>query len=495
MPGGGEMVRIEAYRAGCEAAAAMLAAEIEASRAEEEALARLVRSRSAAAAARRGAASRLRARAERIERIPLVGSLLGRGRRAEADAAAADVAALEAEMSSIKARGRRAREETALMRSLSRELSDAAGAAGALLHAPDDMGSRAEAAGNRAAFVRRRGKPSRAQILDVCRRIVEVGREMRQRTAVPVPVRPGPPAAPAPVPARSDGRGSRVYLPIPFSMGHAARRAGALYDPDVRVGSRMYVNLGTDLAPFERMLPLSFRRNPPKLSFPPIRPGAAGQAIWGVFDRETWDHVRSSAYERTGRRCMLCGKHSGTMKSRIFPEARGGRTGPVECHEVWEWSVPDEGSGIGIQRLRALLVLCFECHAVFHESFMVEAARKVGLGAEVEAFIEARRLALTRMDPAEMAQSLARAEAEFKAHAGVGEWVMDLSHLGSQDFMAHASPVLVEGNRAGVAPEMVAGLSFVTDGGREFEARPADEVYAAAVAGRVRVQEPAGGTA
>lgn len=124
---------------------------------------------------------------------------------------------------------------------------------------------------------------------------------------------------------------------------------------------------------------------------------------------------------------MLCGKQSGTMKSRIFPESAHGRTGPVECHEVWDWTVPDEVIGVGVQRLKALLVVCFECHAVFHGSFMVEAARRAGLGTEVESFIEARRRVLTRMTSSELADSLSRTEAEFASQSTVGEWVMDLS--------------------------------------------------------------------
>lgn len=173
---------------------------------------------------------------------------------------------------------------------------------------------------------------------------------------------------------------------------------------------------------------------------------------------------------------MLCGKQSASMKSRIFPNDRS-KTGPVECHEVWDWKVPEDGD-VGVQKLRSLLVVCFECHASFHSSYMIEAGNRVGLGEQVKDFIHAKQLALTRMNSTELEVSLQRDEAKFNATSKVGTWIMDLSHLGAQDFMMHETPILLENNAAGVPPELIAGLSFVTDEGREFPARTVEQVYA-----------------
>jgi hypothetical protein len=463
---------LETYLTGARDAAVMIARETSRAAASHDVLAKRARVLSRDVRSLRLSVTVKNASAIELARIPLFGSLIASRKKREADAATANLKDVSADLASVRSAGRKARTELDELRELQGKVRNVIEGATRRPRIPKSASAIVEAAGSRASFLRAKRSASRKDTLSVCAEIAtawtawgDLLAEETRKTAEDNLRRASPTA-----------RNSRIYLPIPVSMRHAAKRAGALYDAEAPSGSRMYVPIGADLAKFDRMLPLSFRDKPPKLSFPPVAPNAAGQAIWGVFDRDTWDRVRTSAYERTGRRCMLCGKQSGSMKSKIFPGDRS-KTGPVECHEVWDWKIPEDGD-VGIQRLKSLLVLCFECHAGFHGSYMVEAGNRVGLGEQVKNFIEAKQLALTRLDPEDLRDTLQRDEARFRSASNVGTWIMDLSHLGAQDFMMHETPILLENNSAGVPPERVAGLSFVTDEGRHFEARSAKEIQA-----------------
>jgi len=464
------MDQLETFLTGARDAAVMLAREIsQATRTHDDLLQR-ARGLNQQSRSLKMAVSVKRAAAVELARIPLLGNFVAGRKRNEAAAAVAALKAVNEQLAGVRTAGKKARSDLVELQELSTKLRNAIDFATGRPRVPKSMSSEIEAAGSRSSFLRAKRSKSRKDVISVCSGMVDAWTKWQtvlaeeSKAAAADNARRASPTA----------RNSRIYLPIPVSMRHTAQRLGALYDKDAPVGSRMFVPIGANLAPFERMLPLSFRDKPPKLSFPPIPPNAAGQAIWGVFDRDTWDRIRTSAYERTGRRCMLCGKQSGLMKSKIFPSDRS-KTGPVECHEVWDWKIPEDGD-VGVQRLKALLVVCFECHASFHESYMVEAANRVGLGDQVKDFIEAKRMALTRLGPDELEITLQRDQARFEAASQVGTWIMDLSHLGAQDFMTHETPVLLENNSAGVPPELIAGLSFVTDEGRQFEARSANQV-------------------
>lgn len=407
-----------------------------------------------------------------LARIPFLGRFVANRKRREAEISAGELVKVNGDLSSVRVAGRKARSDLLELEGLAFKVRASIEFATQRPRIPKAIATTVEAAGSKASFLRAKKGQSRKEIVAVCSGIAAAGNAWRDLLTTENKAS----AADNARRASPTARNSRIYLPIPVAMRHVAKRAGALYDKDAPVGSRMFVPIGANLAPFERMLPLSFRDKPLKLSFPPVPPNAAGQAIWGVFDQDTWDRVRASAYERTGRRCMLCGKQSGSMKAKIFPNDRS-KTGPVECHEVWDWKIPEEDGEIGVQKLKALLVVCAECHATFHSDYMIKAADRVGLGDQVRDFIEAKRLALTRLSPEELDISLQRDEAKFQAASNVGTWIMDLSHLGAQDFMMHETPVLMENNPAGVPPERIAGLSFVTDAGREFPARSAREIY------------------
>lgn len=264
-----------------------------------------------------------------------------------------------------------------------------------------------------------------------------------------------------------------IWLPIPKSAGPFAKAAGAVSAKGQGRGSVWHVPVGTDLAPLERFLPLAYRRSAPALAFPPVPYAAAGQNLWGVFDRVTWDQIRTMNYERTGYRCMLCGGRGGKLSKAI-----GGGAGGVECHEVWDWRIPDPDVSVGVQRLKGLLVCCPDCHLMFHESHARARARPLGLEDAARKHLMQRRAFITRTHPVDVAAGM-RAESErLKAMSGTAIWIMDLARLGGQDYMSHLAPVMVEDNPARVRPGQVAGLAFTTDGGAAYPAVPARRIYA-----------------
>lgn len=263
----------------------------------------------------------------------------------------------------------------------------------------------------------------------------------------------------------------RVWLPIPWNRRSEAIALGALADFSAGRGSDVFVPAGRDLRPFERMLPLAFRtRRGSPIEFPPIAAKAAGQNLWSLFDAATWDHVRKTSYSRSGYRCMLCGEQR-TRKVDGGEPARG----PVDAHEVWSWTMPhdDPSLGLGVQRLERIMVLCPTCHACFHAGHAVSVARREARDEETAAFIRARQSDIAGLEGDALDAHLARSAAEWDRTRGVDRWILDLSHLAAQDYMADVDPIFLAENAAGFAPEHVAGLSFSTDDGRRFAERSA----------------------
>lgn len=279
-------------------------------------------------------------------------------------------------------------------------------------------------------------------------------------------VRPPPSTA---VTLRTAGT-ERIWLPIPWNRRREAIAAGAKVDMSAGKGSDLFVTGTQDLRPFQRMLPLMHRaRRPEPFAFPPIAAKAAGQNLWTLFDKSTWDHVRTTNYARSGYRCVLCGEQNTRA-------ADGGSVrGPVDAHEVWSWSMPDDDPsiGIGIQRLERIMTLCPACHACFHASNATTRARRDARFEEAAAFIRERQMDINGMSPEELDVHLARSAEEWNRTRGVDRWILDLSHLAAQDYMADTDPVFLAGNAAGFAPEDVAGIAFTADDGRRFPARDA----------------------
>ena len=440
--------------------------------------------------ARQDAAADVRLRRSMLRYVPLSGPWRSSLDRKERE--------IKSSISSIKAEGREAtartaaaQEDIARAAKVLERLDRAERALVVLGLPPSSVAGAAKAVANRAVETRLstalpRGGESRwaSDALDICEAAVAVVRDWARDRARADANRPAPaPVPPGPAGARpaiaSPGGERRIYLPIPSTLGRVAMDAGALVDRDAPKGaSPWYVTPEMDLSKVSGMLPIAMRPQRSGLTFPPVPYRAAGQSLAALASETTWSHIRKTSYALSGRRCQICGGRGegGFLAESVYPQGEGGVG--VECHEVWDWKIPSESNGIGVQTLAKMLVVCRNCHVLFHSAFFLNRAREAGIEDKVAAAIEKRRMLITRMTRDELGASLAKSSEHLRKASGVDKWVLDLGHLSAQQFMQHHVPVIAEDNRASFPPERIAGLSFETDAGRSFEARTAAEVYA-----------------
>lgn len=285
-------------------------------------------------------------------------------------------------------------------------------------------------------------------------------------------------ARPAIVRANGQSGAGRIFLPIPTTLGSMAARMGAFRDDQTPNGaSPWFVTRDMNLAPFKDMLPLAYRPTATPFEYFPIPIAASSQNLWGLMDKESWGHIRKSVYASSGHRCVICGgRGKGFIADAVSQP--GERRQTIEAHEVWEWNVPDQRTGIGVQSLRKMLSLCPNCHGCFHEAAFGRLARVNGLEMEVREAIEKRRMLINRVGQDELSAQIQASTSHLKSVSSIDTWIVDLNHLAGQQYMAHASLTMIEGNRAGLMPERIAGIDFTTDSGREFSARSAQAIVA-----------------
>lgn len=426
-------------------------------------------------ARRRGLARKV-AKYEFLRPIPLIGAAVLSP--LEFDLAEADGVAASARTRAERL-VRRVEEATALRRDLGRLLgrSDAAHAACLALGPPPPFVRQKFAAlGSEISTLLRRSHTRRVE--DVRKAALDLfefaegwtdAAARIARDAARNAVAQAPPVPAAPLTISTE----RIWLPIPWNRRREAMALGAKADVSASKGSDLFVTPNQDLRPFQRMLPLIHRaRRPEPFAFPPIAAKAAGQNLWTLFDKATWDHVRTTSYARAGHRCMLCGEQAPR------PADGNSRRGPVDAHEVWSWSMPDDDPsvGVGIQRLERIMTLCPACHACFHATNATTRARRDARYEEVAAFIRGRQMDINGMSEEELDRHLEKSADDWNRTRGVDRWIVDLSHLAAQDYMADADPVFLASNAAGFAPEDVAGIAFTADDGRRFPARDAQAI-------------------
>lgn len=354
---------------------------------------------------------------------------------------------------------------------------------------PRDLALSAKSLANRIVAMKRTtatakgGEGQWAQMaLDVAESVVSLVRDWAKERAKAEESLARPSTTPSPVVKPGlvvgDRQERRIYLPIPSTLGVMARDAGARLDAEAPKGaSPWYVTPDMDLTRVSGMLPIALRPQPSGLTFPPVPYRAAGQSLAAMASETTWSHIRKTSYALSGRRCQVCGGRGegGFLAESVYPKGEGGAG--VECHEVWDWKVPSEANGIGVQTLKKMLVVCRNCHVLFHSAFFLNRAREGGIEDKVAAAIEKRRMLITRMTRDQLGASLAQSSEHLRKASGVDKWVLDLGHLSAQQFMQHHVPVIMEDNRASFPPERIAGLDFETDAGRSFQARTASEIY------------------
>jgi hypothetical protein len=270
---------------------------------------------------------------------------------------------------------------------------------------------------------------------------------------------------------------ARIWLPVSVSRTREMVERGVMVNKEGgRRGSNLWVPI-SERHKVDSFLPLAYRERPTHFSFPPIRFNAAKQNLWSMFDSESWNHIRTTAYDRAGHRCQICGKQGGSLWNRIASQEELKKSGPVDCHEVWEWIPPeDENSTTGIQKLKRLLVVCKDCHMMFHDGFFINKARDSGLELQAVAYLEKMRMLINRQDRIGLNEQLTQDSAEWEKNKSVTTWIIDLSHLAAQDFMVDHTLVLQQSNKANVTPNMIGGIGFQTQDGVTYGAVSAEEL-------------------
>lgn len=271
--------------------------------------------------------------------------------------------------------------------------------------------------------------------------------------------------------------GPRIWLPVPASRRHEMLQKGAMEDRSsgLHRGSHLWIPLDMRHQ-FENNLPLSFRDIPPKLEYPPIQKHAVGQNLWQIFDKDTWNHIRFNSYDRWGHRCQLCGKQFGNLWKKIATQKELEHPGPVDCHEVWEWSRLEGYPDIGIQRLKEVMVICKDCHATFHEGRTLKLAREHGIEEKARLFIEKKRCLNGHLKPEQLHAAMEKTREQWHNMKDIKTWMIDLSVLANQNFMQGHTMTMKTNNAAKVDPAMIIGTNFKTDDGQFFEKKNIQDI-------------------
>jgi hypothetical protein len=120
--------------------------------------------------------------------------------------------------------------------------------------------------------------------------------------------------------------------------------------------------------------------------------------------KKDWEKCKSFVRARSGDKCEVCG-------------GRGPKW-PVECHEIWDYSLRE---GIPTQVLIGLIALCPDCHEVKH----LGRAIRVGRGPKAVA-----HLAKVNQWTIEEAEWYAHTAFDHWEHLSEYHWTLDITYLG-----------------------------------------------------------------
>lgn len=145
-------------------------------------------------------------------------------------------------------------------------------------------------------------------------------------------------------------------LDVPYEEKDEAKALGARWYKEDRTWG---IPNGTDPVPLLRWRP----RDPSTLRAKPGRylgPDLVPRTCWfsnvrSHVSKEEWDTVKRAVFSAAKHRCEICGGR--------------GPEWPVECHEVWMYSIPHEESDepvVGRQTLIGCEALCPRCHETKH---------------------------------------------------------------------------------------------------------------------------------
>ena len=119
-----------------------------------------------------------------------------------------------------------------------------------------------------------------------------------------------------------------------------------------------------------------------------------------ILSKKQWDFLRADAKERSGGKCMICGK----------------QTKYLDAHERWSY---DEKNCV--QKLEDIIAVCKDCHSVIHIGYTQLK------GNEERA--EKHFMKVNGCSYAEYRKALGLANEVHKRRNEISEWKLDLTYL------------------------------------------------------------------
>ena len=137
-----------------------------------------------------------------------------------------------------------------------------------------------------------------------------------------------------------------------------------------------------------------------KLDFELVPDGCWYSNLRSILSKKQWDFLRADAKERSGGKCMICGK----------------QTKYLDAHERWSY---DEKSCV--QKLEDIIAVCKDCHSVIHIGYTQLK------GNEERA--EKHFMKVNGCSYAEYRKALGLANEVHKRRNEISEWKLDLTYL------------------------------------------------------------------
>ncbi|MBO5068414.1 MAG: HNH endonuclease [Clostridia bacterium] len=137
-----------------------------------------------------------------------------------------------------------------------------------------------------------------------------------------------------------------------------------------------------------------------KLDFELVPDGCWYSNLRSILSKKQWDFLRADAKERSGGKCMICGK----------------KTKYLDAHERWSY---DEKSCV--QKLEDIIAVCKDCHSVIHIGYTQLK------GNEERA--EKHFMKVNGCSYAEYRKALGLANEVHKRRNEISEWKLDLTYL------------------------------------------------------------------
>ena len=137
-----------------------------------------------------------------------------------------------------------------------------------------------------------------------------------------------------------------------------------------------------------------------KLDFELVPDGCWYSNLRSILSKKQWDFLRADAKERSGGKCMICGK----------------QTKYLDAHERWSY---DEKSCV--QKPEDIIAVCKDCHSVIHIGYTQLK------GNEERA--EKHFMKVNGCSYAEYRKALGLANEVHKRRNEISEWKLDLTYL------------------------------------------------------------------